>query len=192
MAGDMARMTFDDAMDWWREHDEAKASAGDFEADVAHAESRFGSPPLDPQPPLPLTGGTLVSVPGHGDVPEPWPGERDRNWWRDLGRRTHVKGRERVVLDALLDRIWTGKNIPREGRFNGQWTGFQREIQADCGGRSPCSPSNARWRGSLRRASSRADGRAGDRRRAAVAASPSTTFSRRIHGSGGTGLKYQI
>ena len=45
-----------------------------------------------------------------------------------------MRGRERIVLSALLDRVWTGPDNPREGRFNGQWTGWQREIQADCGG----------------------------------------------------------
>ena len=109
---------------WLAEYD-----AG-LEADVARAERRWCAPPVEPQSPLPLTGAPLVLVPG-GEAPEPLPGVRDRNWWRDLGRRTAVKGRERIVLGALLNRIWTGENNPREGRVNGQWCGFQREIQTD-------------------------------------------------------------
>ena len=85
--------------------------------------------------------GDLHFVKRHHEVPtdllrqahEPMPGKRDRNWFRDLGRRTAVRGRERIVLDALLDRVWTGENNPREGRYSGQWTGYQREIKADIG-----------------------------------------------------------
>ena len=113
--------------DWLAEYD-----AG-LEADVARAERRWCAPPVEPQSPFPLTGGTLVLVPGRGDALEPMPGERDRNWWGGLYRRTAVKGRERIVLGALHGRIWTGQDCPREGRFNGQWTGWQREIKADCG-----------------------------------------------------------
>lgn len=64
----------------------------------------------------------------------PFPGERDRNWWRDLGRRTAVRGRERIVLDALLGRIWTQADDSRRGRVNGQWTGWIDEIRADVAG----------------------------------------------------------
>ena len=89
--------------------------------------------PVETQSPLPLTGGTLVPVPGRGEAPEPWPGERDRNWFRDLGRRTAVGGRERIALDALLDRVWTKPDDPRQGRFNGVWTGWIDELRGDCG-----------------------------------------------------------
>ena len=66
-------------------------------------------------------------------APEPWPGERDRNWFRDLGRRTAVGGRERILLDALLNRVWTKPDDPHKGRFNGQWTGWIDELRGDCG-----------------------------------------------------------
>ena len=112
---------------WYADYDAS------FEADVERAERRWSAPPVEPQPSLPLTGAPLVLVPGRGVAPEPLPGERDRNWWRDLGRRTAVRGRERIVLDVLLDRIWTGPDNAREGRFNGRWTGWIDEIRADCG-----------------------------------------------------------
>ena len=121
-------MNGEELTQWYADYD-----ATNFEADVARAERRWRAPPVEPQSPLPLTGGTLVLVPGRGDAPEPLPGERNRNWWRDLYRRTAVVGRERVVLAALHGRIWTGPDNPREGRFSGQWTGWQREIKADCG-----------------------------------------------------------
>ena len=113
--------------EWYADYDEA------FEADVARAERRWCAPPREPQPPLPLTGGTLVPVPSRGEAPEPWPGERNRNWFRDLGRRTAVGGRERIALDALLDRVWTKPDDPRQGRFNGVWTGWIDELRGDCG-----------------------------------------------------------
>ena len=112
---------------WLADYDAA------FEADVSHAERGWSGPPREPQPSLPLTGGTLVLLPSRGDAPEPWPGSRDRNWYRDLGRRTAVGGRERIALDALLDRIWTGEDCPRENRRNGQWTGWLDELRGDCG-----------------------------------------------------------
>ena len=67
-------------------------------------------------------------------APEPMPGKRDRNWWRDLAERTTVGGCERAVLMVLVNRIWTGPDNAREGRENGRWTGFLKEIQAKCGG----------------------------------------------------------
>ena len=113
---------------WYADYDAS------FEADVERAERRWGAPPVEPQPSLPLTGAPLVLVPGRGVAPEPMPGERDRNWWRDLGRRTAVRGRERSVLAAIHGRIWTGPDNAGKGRFGGQWTGFQSEIRTDCGG----------------------------------------------------------
>ena len=116
-----------DLTDWYAEYDEA------FLADVERVERRWRAPPVEPQPSLPLTGGTLVPVPCNGDAPQPLPGERDRNWFRDLGRRTAVGGRERIALDALLDRVWTKPDDPRQGRFNGVWTGWIDELRGDCG-----------------------------------------------------------
>ena len=113
---------------------EAADVGADVGADVAFAERGWSGPPREPQAPLPLTGGTLVEVPGRGEAPEPWPGARNRNWWRDLAERTTVGGCERAVLMVLVNRIWTGENDPRLGRENGRWTGFLAEIQAKCGG----------------------------------------------------------
>ena len=105
------------------------------EPDPAEHPSSTGTvnpPPLAPKPRL--NGHARPLVPARtADAPEPLPGRRDRNWWRDLGRRTAVRGRERNVLGALLDRIWTGADNSHERRVNGQWTGWQRELQADCG-----------------------------------------------------------
>ena len=121
-------MKGEDLTQWIADYDAA------FEADVARAERRWRGPPAEPQPSLPLTGGTLVPVPGRGVAPEPWPGKRDRNWWRDLAERTKVGGCERTVLMVLVNRLWTGENDPRLGRENGRWAGFLTEIQAKCGG----------------------------------------------------------
>ena len=121
-------MTDREVTQWIAEYDAGLA------ADVERAERRFPRPPVEPQRSLSLTGATLVSVPGRGDAPEPMPGERDRNWWRDLAERTTVGGCERTVLMVLANRIWTGPDSPRDGRENGRWTGFLTEIQAKCGG----------------------------------------------------------
>ena len=111
----------------------AEYDAG-LEADVERAERQWRAPPVEPQSPLPLTGAPLVAVPGRGGAPEPMPGERNRNWWRDLAERTTVGGCERAALMVLVNRIWTGPDNAREGRENGRWTGFLTEIQAKCGG----------------------------------------------------------
>ena len=129
----------DESLRQWRADYDAAVRRGDEETNRparSRADAEWSSPPaLTPQSSLPLTGGTLVPVPGDARAaPAPLPAVRDLNWWRDLGRRTAVAGRERIVLDALLDRIWTGPDDPREGRVNGQWRGYQSEIQADCGG----------------------------------------------------------
>ena len=94
--------------------EEAAREAAELESDVAFAERGFPRPAVKSQAPLPLTGAPLVLVPG-SEAPEPMPGTRDRNWWRDLGRRTAVGGRERIALDALLDRVWTKPDDPRQG-----------------------------------------------------------------------------
>ena len=111
---------------------EAIEAGNRLEADVALAERGWSGPARDPQAPLPLTGAPLVLVPG-GDAPEPWPGKRDWRWWQALVRRTAVGGRDRIVLTALLLRAWTGPEDVARGRIPGQWTGYQREIQADIG-----------------------------------------------------------
>ena len=112
-------MTDREVANWIEAYDEA------FEADVATAERA--------NPPEKGGRGKTRDAESHvsGDVLRQI--RRDRNWWRDLGRRTAVKGRERIVLDALLDRIWTGPDDPRRGRVNGQWTGAQSAIKSDIG-----------------------------------------------------------
>ena len=120
-------MTDTQVAQWLAEYD-----AG-LEADVARAERRWCAPPVESQAPLPLTGAPLVLVPGRGDALEPMPGPRDWRWWQALVRRTAVGGRDRIVLTALLLRAWTGPEDVARGRIPGQWTGYQREIQADIG-----------------------------------------------------------
>ena len=115
---------------WYADLDAANEAAN--RAAVVCAERGFPPrPAVEPQPSLPLTGGTLVPVPCNGDAPAPLPGVRDRNWWAALLRRTAVRARERIVLHALHGRIWTGPDDPGKGRENGRWTGYQAEIQAD-------------------------------------------------------------
>ena len=105
-------MTDTQVAQWLAEYD-----AG-LEADVERAERGWSAPPVEPQPSLALTGGTLVPVPCNGEAPEPWPGEAGPKLVAGPGQSVPRSRRLRAYRRSpcSLNRIWTG---PRTTRARG-------------------------------------------------------------------------
>ena len=121
---------------WYADLDAANEAANRAAVVCAERAISQANPAIPPQERSPGRDGNMSERDGHiprktlSDIRQ----ARARNWWRDLAERTTVGGCERAVLMVLVNRIWTGPDCPREGRENGRWTGFLKEIQAKCGG----------------------------------------------------------